>query len=204
MMGFLVALAFAVVVSVGPTSAADLGFETTADGIVKRLLTPPPGAGAAPFRGRGALSTAKKFEPRGVSVVVRREDGGIERKTVTAADRRIGGSVNLAVRFDVNSFALRSETIGLLDELGKALRHPGLADRALLVNGHTDFDGSENFNLHLSLKRAGSVKQYLVNNHLIPPTRLKVMGYGEGLPLVANTSAANKQLNRRVEIVATK
>ena len=202
MMGFLVAFGFVVVVATGPSAAADLGFETTADGIVKRLLTPPPGEGTAPFRSRGALPTAKKFEPRGVSVIVRGEDGRIERKTVTAADRRIGGSVNLAVRFDVNSFALRPETIGLLDELGKALRHPGLADRALFVNGHTDFDGPEDFNLHLSLKRAGSVKQYLVNNHRIAPKRLKVMGYGEGLPLVANTSAANKQMNRRVEIVA--
>ena len=45
--------------------------------------------------------------------------------------------------------------------------------------------------------------QYLVNNHRIAPERLKVMGYGEGLPLVTNTSTANKQLNRRVEIVAT-
>ena len=46
------------------------------------------------------------------------------------------------------------------------------------------------------------VKRYLANNFTIGSGRLKVMGYGEGVPLVGNTSARNKQLNRRVEIVA--
>jgi OmpA-OmpF porin, OOP family len=59
------------------------------------------------------------------------------------------------------------------------------------------------YNLRLSLNRAMAVKQYLANNHIILPFRLKVTGYGEGLPLVTNTSAASKQLNRWVEIVAT-
>ena len=46
------------------------------------------------------------------------------------------------------------------------------------------------------------MKRYLANNFTIGSGRLKVMGYGEGVPLVGNTSARNKQLNRRVEIVA--
>ena len=52
-MGFLVAFGLAVAISVGPTAATDLRFETTANGIVKRLLTPPPQEEAAPFRSRG-------------------------------------------------------------------------------------------------------------------------------------------------------
>jgi len=55
----------------------------------------------------------------------------------------------------------------------------------------------------LSLNRAGAVKQYLIDHYTISPDQLKVVGYGESMPLKPNTSKENKQLNRRVEIVAT-
>ena len=54
-----------------------------------------------------------------------------------------------------------------LDELGGALRMSDLRDRIVSINGHTDFDGEEDFNLRLSLDRALAVKQYLENNHAI-------------------------------------
>jgi outer membrane protein OmpA-like peptidoglycan-associated protein len=53
------------------------------------------------------------------------------------------------------------------------------------------------------MHRALAVKQYLIINRSVDPNRLIVYGYGEGMPLRPNTSAANKQLNRRVEIVVS-
>jgi outer membrane protein OmpA-like peptidoglycan-associated protein len=184
----------------GLTMAADLGFEDTAEGMANRLLAPANTSGAK-MRGLGGSVGARV---RGLTIVekVPGQQTVVE-KTMVAPKEKAGGYVNLAVRFDVNSFAIRSESIPLLDELGKALGLPGVRDLSVVVNGHTDSDGGEGYNLRLSLNRAMAVKQYLVNNHVVPPIRLKVMGYGEGLPLVANTSASNKQLNRRVEIVAT-
>jgi outer membrane protein OmpA-like peptidoglycan-associated protein len=184
----------------GLSMAADLGFEDTAEGMANRLLA-PVGASGAKIRNLGGSMGARV---RGLTIVERAPgQQTVVEKTVAAPTERAGGYVNLAVRFDVDSFAIRPESVPLLDELGKALGLPGVRDLSVVVNGHTDSDGGEGYNLRLSLNRAMAVKQYLANNHAIPSFRLKMMGYGEGLPLVTNTSAANKQLNRRVEIVAT-
>jgi outer membrane protein OmpA-like peptidoglycan-associated protein len=121
---------------------------------------------------------------------------------VVSPEKRTGRYLNLAVEFDVDSYALRQSSVDLLAELGKALSDPRLAGMDFYVNGHTDSDGSDNYNLKLSYDRAESVKRYLVGNFGISSDRLLVRGYGEGMPVAANTSAANKQLNRRVEIVA--
>jgi outer membrane protein OmpA-like peptidoglycan-associated protein len=184
----------------GLSVAAELGFEDTAEGMANRLLAPSVASGAK-IRNLGGSMGARV---RGLTIV----EGApgqqtVIEKTVVAPTERVGGYVNLAVRFDVDSFAIRPESVPLLDELGRALGLPGVRDLSVVVNGHTDSDGDEGYNLRLSLNRAMAVKQYLANNQAIPPIRLKVMGYGEGLPLVANTSASNKQSNRRVEIVAT-
>ena len=74
----------------------------------------------------------------------------------------------------------------------------------MIINGHTDSDGKDKYNLRLSLNRAGAVKKYLMDHYNVSRDRLKVMGYGECMPLKPNTSEKNKQLNRRVEIVVAK
>ena len=76
---------------------------------------------------------------------------------ITVPSERTGGFVNLAVRFDVGSYSIRSNSMQLLDELGGALRMSDLRDRIVSINGHTDFDGEEDFNLCLSLNRALAV-----------------------------------------------
>ena len=67
------------------------------------------------------------------------------------------------------------------------------------IAGHTDSDGNAEFNQRLSQARVDSVKKALVEQG-IDAARLKAVGYGESRPLVPNTSAENKQKNRRVEI----
>ena len=187
-------------VGAGLATAADLGFENTADGIEKRLLT--PAKHRVKTRGFTDPVGAGEVRVRGVTVTKRPAGGeAVVEKTVTVPKQRAGGFVNLAVRFDYDSFVLRPDAIRLLDELGKALNRPSLTGRPMFVNGHADADGTEPYNLGLSLKRAQAVKRFLVNNHVIAAGSLRVMGYGEGLPLVSNTTDENKQINRRVEIV---
>jgi len=79
---------------------------------------------------------------------------------------------------------------------------PRLKDQVVFLNGHTDSDGAEDYNLRLSMNRALAVKHYLIINRSVASNRLIVYGYGENMSLKPNTSVANKQLNRRVEIVA--
>ncbi|OKY25238.1 MULTISPECIES: OmpA family protein [Thalassotalea] len=69
----------------------------------------------------------------------------------------------------------------------------------LSIEGHTDSTGASQYNQELSLKRASSVKNYLVQKNIIA-SRLKVTGYGETMPIANNNSASNRALNRRVEI----
>ncbi|MEI6088866.1 MAG: OmpA family protein [bacterium] len=71
---------------------------------------------------------------------------------------------------------------------------------ALLVEGHTDVVGSSEVNYALSLKRAESVKNYLIAKG-IDPHRIKTKGYGERQPIAANTTDEGRRLNRRTELV---
>ncbi len=66
------------------------------------------------------------------------------------------------------------------------------------IAGHTDFMGSDEYNLKLSHDRAGSVVRYLVSQG-IQPGRLSSKGYGKTKPIADNSTDAGRQLNRRVE-----
>ncbi len=73
-------------------------------------------------------------------------------------------------------------------------------DQTLIdVVGHTDADGSEDYNYDLSRRRAASVARYLSAQQL-DPNRFSVDGRGEQEPIASNASASGKAQNRRVEI----
>lgn len=72
-------------------------------------------------------------------------------------------------------------------------------DRALLIEGHTDSVGSDEYNLTLSQRRAQAVAVELIAMG-VSPLRVKAIGYGEEFPIVANSTDTNRALNRRVEV----
>jgi len=71
----------------------------------------------------------------------------------------------------------------------------------LIINGHTDNVGKPESNQLLSERRAASVRDYIVKKGIASERILKVQGFGQTQPMVENTTAANKQLNRRVEFI---
>jgi outer membrane protein OmpA-like peptidoglycan-associated protein len=73
-------------------------------------------------------------------------------------------------------------------------------DRTVMVEGFTDSTGTAAHNKDLSERRAASVAQALVGLG-VPRERIGMRGYGEAFPVASNDTAANRQLNRRVEIV---
>ncbi|MGE3538769.1 MAG: OmpA family protein [Candidatus Tectimicrobiota bacterium] len=73
-------------------------------------------------------------------------------------------------------------------------------ERQVMIEGHTDSQGSADSNLDLSQRRAESVQSFLLQNS-IEPARVTARGYGETTPVASNTTAAGRQQNRRVEIV---
>ena len=70
----------------------------------------------------------------------------------------------------------------------------------VMIIGHTDSDGTDEYNLALSLNRAESVKNYAVSKG-VNINRLKVIGKGETEPIATNLTVEGKASNRRVEIV---
>ena len=85
-----------------------------------------------------------------------------------------------------------------LDQVANAL----LAVRArnLIVEGHTDSQGSEAYNQGLSQRRADAVRDYLVQRGY-PADRIQTRGMGEGSAIADNASPEGRANNRRVEIV---
>ena len=185
--------------------AGDFNFETTSEGIIQKLTGPEKGMKT---RGIGTGKWESAFEPDKLPVnrairVMRKDKDQEVWETVVAPEKRTGRFINLKIEFDVNSYAIRPDSFSLLNELAKALNDPRLKDQVVFLNGHTDSDGAEDYNLRLSMNRALAVKHYLIINRSVASNRLIVYGYGESMPLKSNTLPANKQLNRRVEIVAS-
>ncbi len=87
-----------------------------------------------------------------------------------------------------------------LVELNKVLKLMQInPDLKIQISGHTDSDGDDDFNLELSINRAKSVVNWLIENN-IDQNRLSFKGYGETRPLEENNSIANKAKNRRTEL----
>ncbi len=116
-------------------------------------------------------------------------------------DSARGLIVNLSdVLFDFGKYTLRPPTREKLAKIsGIVLAHPGLK---LEVEGHTDDIGSEEFNQKLSEQRADTVRSYLTEQGL-NGDMITAVGLGKTMPAVPNTSAANRQKNRRVEMVVS-
>jgi outer membrane protein OmpA-like peptidoglycan-associated protein len=101
------------------------------------------------------------------------------------------------VFFDFDSFQLKQESLSSLRRLHHFLQsNPKVSIR---ITGHTDNLGSDEYNLRLSLQRAQSVQRYLEGEG-IRPDRIQVVGRGFREPMVANSSASNQALNRRITV----
>lgn len=113
--------------------------------------------------------------------------------------RSPGPSIDLDVRFALDSATLIPAAERQLDALAGAMRWPGLRDARFLLVGHTDAMGTRAHNLALSERRAAAVRSYLVSRHGIDPARLDTVGWGEDR--LKRPHAPTSGINRRVEVV---
>jgi len=72
-------------------------------------------------------------------------------------------------------------------------------DFKLIISGHTDSDGSAEFNLKLSQDRANSIRDFITHFGKIPSSRVTAVGFGSTKPIVEEKTEEDKRLNRRVE-----
>ena len=107
------------------------------------------------------------------------------------------------IYFDYNLASLRSKSKYELNKLFNFMKEN--ADVDIVVSGHTDSRGNDEYNLRLSKDRAQAVVDYLIRNG-ISSSRLRAKGYGETRPIARNENsdltdnAVGRQLNRRIEI----
>lgn len=105
--------------------------------------------------------------------------------------------------FDFNEWELKEEARLSMMKLGFIIQtNPG---SRFIIEGHTDTIGGEDSNYQLSLRRAGAVRDWLINVLKIDGNNMQAVGYGKSRPLVNPEGSAEQQaLNRRVEIVIKK
>jgi outer membrane protein OmpA-like peptidoglycan-associated protein len=99
--------------------------------------------------------------------------------------------------FDVNKAELKPDTIANLNKLAEILqKYP---DTNIIIEGHTDSTGKDDYNMALSEKRAKAVQDYLVQQK-VDKSRMSAKWYGESKPIASNDTEEGKSQNRRVEI----
>jgi outer membrane protein OmpA-like peptidoglycan-associated protein len=104
-----------------------------------------------------------------------------------------------SVLFASGKYALLNTAMTKLDQVAEALKAQD-ADRRMVVEGHTDTQGSDRVNQPLSLNRGNAVRDYLVSRG-VAADKITAVGLGSTRPIVDNKTAENRANNRRVEII---
>jgi OOP family OmpA-OmpF porin len=101
--------------------------------------------------------------------------------------------------FDHDKSVLKPEGKAALHDLGETIKAKGARVVDIDIIGHTDSDGSEEYNQALSVRRAESVKDYLVSED-VNASIIDVSGEGESNPVASNATKEGRAQNRRVDI----
>jgi outer membrane protein OmpA-like peptidoglycan-associated protein len=159
------------------------------------LCLPPLASGEdSPGQSAPVLSgndIAKALKPGGTTVSRTR---GLSRRPDTPPAMQ---SINLNIPFKYNSSTLQPQASVQLKQLELALTSESLRNDRFVVAGHTDAKGNARYNKQLSLRRAESVRHFLITNG-VDTGRLDAVGYGSEHPLTPDRP--EDPANRRVEI----
>jgi outer membrane protein OmpA-like peptidoglycan-associated protein/Tol biopolymer transport system component len=128
------------------------------------------------------------------------ENKGNEPYALTVELKKIkeGSAIVLQnIFFDLDKDEMKIESLPELKELASFLEtNP---DLRIEISGHTDNQGTADYNEDLSQRRANAVKNYLVNQLGISADRLETKGYGAAQPIASNEAEEGRAKNRRTE-----
>lgn len=176
--------------AVGAVAGAVLGHQV--DGRKGRYLGALVGAIAGNAVGRYMDEQQQALEQE-----LSEEAAADEIRISRLADNTLKLNLSSEVSFDFDSAMIKPDFRSSLDKLASVLA--SYPDTAVHIVGHTDSVGSEGYNQRLSLRRAFSVKEYLVING-VAKARTRTQGYGETMPVSNNATTYGRERNRRVEI----
>ncbi len=122
-------------------------------------------------------------------------DEAHKKKRVVVKREKI--EINDKIFFAYDSDRILPQSYDLLDNVAQVINeHTEIP--AIFIEGHTDSDGPDDYNLALSDRRAKSVMRYLIDKG-VAQDRLKAKGFGETQPIASNDTEEGKAQNRRVE-----
>ncbi len=127
----------------------------------------------------------------------------IEEEVPGAEVTRVGEGINVTfdeqsgVYFDINKSDIKGKSAETLQRLAGIFKEYPKSN--ILIEGHTDSSGSDEYNMLLSERRAKSVTDYLVSQG-ISAGRFTTQWYGESQPRFDNTTPEGRSKNRRVEL----
>jgi outer membrane protein OmpA-like peptidoglycan-associated protein len=164
---------------------ADAGTEARLDARTREANIARTEADIARMQADAAKQEAEDLQKQIVELNAKTTDRGI---VVTLGD----------VLFDTGKSDLRGGTNVQLAKLSGFLTK--YQDRSLIIEGHTDSVGADDYNLGLSQRRADAVKAFLVAQG-VDSTRITSVGKGEAYPVANNDTPSGRQQNRRVEVI---
>lgn len=135
-------------------------------------------------------------------------EGKIENLKIKETDLEIRIELAADVLFDFDKANIREQAKEPLKKVGNLIREK--AKSTVRIEGHTDGKGSDSYNLKLSLKRADSVKIWLIQKEGLQGMKFSIAGLGAKNPVAPNTKPdgsddpEGRQKNRRVEIIIAK
>jgi outer membrane protein OmpA-like peptidoglycan-associated protein len=104
-----------------------------------------------------------------------------------------------AIRFRSGKSTIEPASFAVLAKVSDAIKL--FPDASMVVEGHTDSEGSDSANLLLSQDRADAVRQYLISNLGVGAEKVSSVGYGESKPIASNETEAGRARNRRIDVV---
>ena len=107
------------------------------------------------------------------------------------------------ILFDLNSSTLRKEAGQKLTQIAASI-NKRFKGGEVRIYGFADSTGSTSYNKQLAEQRAAAVRTWLATNGGIDSGRISLHPIGEGRPVATNSTAAGREQNRRVEIIARK
>ena len=105
--------------------------------------------------------------------------------------------VELDVKFDFDKAQVKQDSYSDIENLAEFMKQ--FPQTSTTVEGHTDSVGNDAYNQKLSERRAGAVRDVLVNQYGVDANRVNAVGYGEAHPVADNATREGRAVNRRVE-----
>lgn len=142
--------------------------------------------------------TTHQFIPKKKYILA---SGWIQSWLVTKAEKLIDknrSKILEGITFAIGSYKITSFPKTIINKINTAYQKNKKI--RLMIEGYTDNSGSETYNLTLSVKRAKSVANYIIEKLKIPKDQVSYIGFGESNPRTDNSTKAKRTINRRIEM----